>query len=114
MGMNQGNWIDAGDAAACLEGQGIETIVDENIVAIFRVDGRLFAMSGICPHHGGPLGKGRLQGCVVTCPWHGWQFDVRDGTYRSSQQLRHPTYAVREEAGRIWVCLDSPPSTSVE
>jgi nitrite reductase/ring-hydroxylating ferredoxin subunit len=56
-----------------------EVEVAGRVVAVFNVDGQLHALDGICPHVGGPLGQGPLTGKVVTCPWHGWQFDVTTG-----------------------------------
>lgn len=56
-----------------------EVEVADRVVAIFNVAGQLHALDGICPHVGGPLGQGALHGKVVTCPWHGWQFDVTTG-----------------------------------
>ncbi len=99
-------WLDAGDVEQCAVGSGTEVMVADRIVALFRtVDGWL-AMNGTCPHHGGPLGKGRLDGCVVTCPWHGWRFDVRDGTYQHASQAKHPTFATRVASGRVQIRLD--------
>jgi len=48
-------------------------------VAIFNVDGCFYAIENSCPHQGGPLAEGWLEGSMVTCPWHGWCFDVRTG-----------------------------------
>lgn len=48
-------------------------------IALFNVQGKIYALDNACPHMGGPLGEGELEGCVVTCPWHGWQFDVKTG-----------------------------------
>ena len=48
-------------------------------VAVFNVDGTIYAIGGKCTHRGGPLGEGELDGTVVTCPWHGAQFDVTTG-----------------------------------
>jgi len=48
-------------------------------VAIANVGGAYYAIDGTCLHRGGPLGQGVLEGAVVTCPWHGWQFDVTTG-----------------------------------
>ena len=48
-------------------------------IALFNVDGKIHAMDDLCPHAGAPLSDGRLNGCVVTCPWHGWDFDVTNG-----------------------------------
>ena len=48
-------------------------------VALANVGGKLYAIHNTCLHRGGPLGQGELEGTVVTCPWHGWQFDVTTG-----------------------------------
>ncbi|MCI0768837.1 MAG: Rieske (2Fe-2S) protein [Chloroflexi bacterium] len=48
-------------------------------MALFNLDGEYYAINFVCPHMGGPLGSGSLQGSVVTRPWHGWTFDIRDG-----------------------------------
>jgi nitrite reductase (NADH) small subunit len=48
-------------------------------VALANVGGKFYAISNSCLHRGGPLGQGQLEGSVVTCPWHGWQFDVTTG-----------------------------------
>ena len=53
--------------------------VDGRWVALFNVDGRYHAIDAICLHRGGPLADGVLSHCIVTCPWHGWQFDVTTG-----------------------------------
>src|SRR5437763_370712 len=50
---------------------------DGRIYALFNVDGVISAIDGICPHQGGPLAEGPVEGTTLTCPWHGWQFDVR-------------------------------------
>src|SRR5215510_1296140 len=48
-------------------------------VALANVGGKFYAIHNTCLHRGGPLGQGQLEGTVVTCPWHGWQFDVTTG-----------------------------------
>jgi nitrite reductase (NADH) small subunit len=75
-------------------GTGLEVAVAGRIVAVFNVEGRFYALDGICPHAGGPLGKGRLSGTVVTCPWHGWQFDVASGQHCLNARMVQSSYAV--------------------
>ena len=70
-------------------------VVRGQVVALFNVGGTLYALDGICPHQGGPLGSGRLDGAVVTCPWHGWQFDVRTGQHLVNGSICHPRYDVK-------------------
>ena len=52
---------------------------DGQAVAVFNVDGTVYAIGGTCTHRGGPLGEGDLDGTIVTCPWHEAQFDVTTG-----------------------------------
>ena len=99
------NWIRVASHDECPPGEGREYVVEERIVALFNVDGELYALDGICPHQGGPLGKGDLAGCIVTCPWHGFQFDVRDGQHQTSKQLRQPVLEVKVEDGDVYVDL---------
>lgn len=48
-------------------------------VAVFNVGGAFYAISDTCAHRGGPLSEGTLEGSTVTCPWHGWSYDVNTG-----------------------------------
>jgi nitrite reductase (NADH) small subunit len=60
-------------------GSAKEVEFEGRIYAIFNRDGVISAIDGICPHQGGPLAEGHIEGTIVTCPWHGWQFDVQSG-----------------------------------
>lgn len=73
------------------------------IIALFNVDGRFYALSGTCLHRGGPVGEGELDGPVVTCPWHGWQYDVRTGQNVLNPMARLTSYPVKVEAGTVFV-----------
>jgi nitrite reductase (NADH) small subunit len=48
-------------------------------VALANVGGKFYAIDNTCVHEGGPLGEGALEGKVVTCPWHLWEYDVTTG-----------------------------------
>jgi nitrite reductase (NADH) small subunit/3-phenylpropionate/trans-cinnamate dioxygenase ferredoxin subunit len=48
-------------------------------IALANVAGRFHAIDNACLHQGGPLAEGELQGAIISCPWHGWQFDLTDG-----------------------------------
>lgn len=77
-------------------------------VGLFRVDGRIHAMEDACPHAGDSLSGGLLEGCVVVCPAHGWDFDVRTG-FRpgDADGFPVPCFAVRVDAEDVWVDLES-------
>ncbi len=75
-------------------------------VALFKVTGKIFCLENRCTHLGGPLCKGRLDGSVVQCPWHGSRFDVRTGAV-VGPPARVPVkaYSVTVEGGEIWADL---------
>lgn len=100
------NWVRVASVAECPSGEGREFVAGERIVAVFHVAGELYALDGVCPHQGGPLGKGKLAGCIVTCPWHGWQFNVMTGQHQTSQAVRHTCFPVKVEGDNIFVDLD--------
>jgi nitrite reductase (NADH) small subunit len=87
---------------------GREFAVAGRIVALFRTGERIYAIDGICAHAGGPLGKGMLRGCIVTCPWHGWQFDVSTGQHCLSAPIRQQTFPCKVENGLVSVELPDP------
>lgn len=97
------SWIRLTAVADLPPGTSGEFVAGDKIVALFNVDGTFHALDGICPHQGGPLGKGFLAGCVVTCPWHGFQFDVTTGQHQSSKSLVHPRFGVKIENGEVFV-----------
>lgn len=86
-------------------------------VAVFNVEGQVFALSNHCPHHGGPLCHGRISGAVLpsqpyeyrygregrvlTCPWHGWEFDIESGRTIFDPSVRVKIYEARIEEGEI-------------
>src|SRR5436853_37901 len=61
------------------DGQMAEFVFNGTPYVLCHVDGQVYAMNGICPHRGGPLIHGALHGHTVVCPWHGWEFDCREG-----------------------------------
>jgi nitrite reductase (NADH) small subunit len=88
--------------------------VGEREVALFHVDGAFYALRNRCPHQGGPLCEGRVEGAsesrpggaTVTCPWHAWTFKLTDGKMVAGFSLVD-TYEVRVEDGQVAVC-DTP------
>jgi nitrite reductase (NADH) small subunit len=66
-----------------------EVQVGEKAVALANVAGKFYAINNVCLHRGGPLGQGSLQDKIVTCPWHGWQYDVTTG-----KVVQNPTVGV--------------------
>jgi len=79
---------------------------DEEI-ALAHCNGGFYAVQPHCLHLGGPLGEGRVEGCVLTCPWHGWQYDVRTGQNEFDLAIQLRTYDVQVDDGEVRVRLES-------
>jgi nitrite reductase/ring-hydroxylating ferredoxin subunit len=91
--------------AALSPGEVFELEVGENTYAVCNVEGKLHCVQGICPHAGGPLGQGNLNGNYIVCPWHGWEFDTRTGLNDSDEDARVETYPVVVKDGDVYVEL---------
>jgi len=66
-------------------------------IALFNIDGKIYALDNTCPHAGGPLGEGTIEGEHVACPWHGWKFHIPTGVCQKNPtpSLNVPCYEVR-------------------
>ncbi len=96
-------FIDVAALAAIPDASGLVVECAGREIALFRVGADVYAIDNACPHEGGPLGQGELVDGVVTCPWHGWTFNVCGGC-----SLSHPgngvgAYSVKVEEGRVLV-----------
>jgi sulfoxide reductase heme-binding subunit YedZ len=98
------DWIDAGPADAIPHRRARIVIAPSGAqIAIFRYDGKVSAVSNVCAHQMGPLGEGCIVDGLVTCPWHGWQYDPATGRSPPPYTERVETFNVRVENGRILV-----------
>jgi nitrite reductase (NADH) small subunit len=77
--------------------------LDGKSVALANVEGKFFAVNNVCLHRGGPLGEGELDRQVVTCPWHGWQFDVTNGQLLTNAAVTLACYPVEIRGDDIFV-----------
>ena len=85
------------------EKRGIITILSGDRVAVFKYDGKISAISNACQHQNGPLGEGRIIDGLVTCPWHGFQYDPATGCSPPPFTERVPTFLVKVNNGKVWV-----------
>jgi nitrite reductase/ring-hydroxylating ferredoxin subunit len=81
----------------------IEVMVGDDAYALCKVDGEIHALNGICPHQGGPLGQGMLNGSSIMCPWHAWEFDCRTGKSSDEPDEAVATYPVKIEGEDILI-----------
>ena len=116
MAATAGEWVDVGlpDEIAENRARIIALSADER-VAVFRYKGNLSAVSNACAHQNGPLGEGRIINGCITCPWHGFQYRMRDGRSPEPFTETIPTYRLRWHEGRVQVNRQAlPPGTDVE
>lgn len=96
-------WIRAAKKEEVPDGTIREFQLDGKTVAVANVGGNLFAINNVCLHRGGPLGQGELNGTCVTCPWHGWQYDVSTGKVLANPALGVEKYAIELRGDDIFV-----------
>lgn len=98
-------WVKMATVDELAPGRSKEVEHEGRIYALFGVGGEISAVDGICPHQGGPLADGPISGTCVTCPWHGWQFDVRTGATPINTRLKLPVFEVKIEGQDVLVAV---------
>jgi len=89
-------------------GTGRRFEVGERCVALFNVEGTFFATEELCPHSGGPLSEGTLDGRRVICSWHYATFDLETGASLDSiSRYDIDTFPVRVHGGRVWIEVEA-------
>jgi len=86
-------------------GQGKVIEAEGKTLALFNCDGAFYAIDNTCRHRGGPLGEGELDGSIVTCPWHGWRYDVSTGANAMNPSITVACYPVTVEGTAVFVDL---------
>ena len=89
-------------------GEGKSFVVAGKTIAVFNVGGSFHAIDGVCPHKKGPLAEGPLEGRIVTCPWHGWEFDVTSGQLQHDEKIRLACFKLHLEGGDILIEMATP------
>ena len=82
-------------------GGGMVAEINGKTLAVFNVDGAYHVIDNTCVHRGGPLGEGDVEGDVVSCPWHGWQYNVKTGACVNNPAAKVATYEVKVEGNDI-------------
>ena len=84
-------------------GTGKAVVAGDGEIALFNVEGRFYALDNTCPHQGGPLAEGWIEGTLVTCPWHAWTFKLDDGKMTLGDYASVDTFDVRVERDEVQV-----------
>jgi nitrite reductase (NADH) small subunit len=86
-------------------GGGKMVIVGGRHVALFRLGEAFHALDNMCLHRGGPLCEGSIARGVVTCPWHGWSYEIATGTMVQDPRVGVSRHEVRVQDGEVAVRL---------
>lgn len=82
---------------------GLEVTAGGRVIALFKIDEHVRAIDGICAHAGGPVAKGSLDESIVTCPWHGWQYDVNTGAHCLTPAICQQPFEISVEGDDVFV-----------
>ena len=96
------------------EGVGKAVPVDGRMVAVFRKEGRWYAIDDLCPHMGASLAEGYLEDHTVSCPWHAWRFCIKDGTWEDNPRVKVDTFEVKIDGEEVLVREREKPDASAE
>lgn len=102
-----GNFVPVAKLSQMKEGEGVIVLASDEEIALFTVAGKVYACTNVCPHRGGPIGEGALEGKVVTCPWHGWEFDVTTGAMPVNPRIGLKTFPVVVEGDDVKIELEA-------
>ena len=91
--------------AEILTGTGKVVQVGGKTLAVFNCEGSFYAVDNACKHRGGPLGDGSVSGTVVTCPWHGWEYDVTSGECQMDASIKVQKFDVKVEGDDVLVAV---------
>ena len=94
------------DAERLAEGAVCEVLVGGVALALCHASDGFYAVTGVCPHVGGPLGQGALHGHSLVCPWHAWEFDCVTGEC-DFRDLTLATFPVVLVDGAVMVDVDA-------
>lgn len=95
----------AGSLAALQAGETVLIEIDGTEIALFLCDGEVMATQGQCPHAEGPLHEGDVENCVLTCPWHGWTFNLKTGRCGEDESITLRRYPTRVDGDDVMVTL---------
>ncbi len=88
-------------------GQAREFPCGTQTICVANVEGKFEAVDNVCPHRGGPLGLGIVEGNKIVCPWHGWEFELATGNNPFTPNLGVAKYELKIEGDEVFARLRS-------
>lgn len=101
--INMADYVEAARLEQLLPGKSTCVTIAGKDLALFNVDGTIYAIDDGCLHHGASLGTSKLEGKIVTCNAHGWKYDVTTGSTVHVPGYGVKSYPVRLQDGRILI-----------
>jgi nitrite reductase/ring-hydroxylating ferredoxin subunit len=89
--------------SALVEGEGRSVELEGQEYAVFLIEGQVYTIDNACPHAGGPLAQGQVEGHTVSCPWHGWTFNACSGCSLAPAGHDVRQYETRVEDGTVFI-----------
>ena len=97
------NFVKVASTSDLKPGTAMTVAVNGIDIALYNVGGKIYATDNTCVHQGGPLGEGVLEGEVISCPWHMWEYNVCTGEKVGNSSIKLSTYPVEVEGTDIKV-----------
>jgi nitrite reductase/ring-hydroxylating ferredoxin subunit/Fe-S cluster biogenesis protein NfuA len=104
--LEQSGWVQGPSIFELEEGEPFSFSCEEHNVLLVRMNGKVMAFRNQCPHMGMPLDGGLVDGSLITCPWHGFRFDLSTGECMTAPHVQLEPFPVRVEEQRIWIRLN--------
>ena len=98
-------FVAVGKVADFVPGSGTMVVVSGRHVALFRLGDEFHALDNMCLHRGGPLCDGPIERGVVTCPWHGWSYEIATGTMVQDPRVGVSRHHVRIDGDLVAIQL---------
>ena len=98
-------FVRVASASEIAPGTGKVVEVGGKTLAVFNAAGTFYATENACKHRGGPLGEGALNGTTVTCPWHGWEYDVRSGECQMDPSIKVQQFDVKVQGDDVLIAV---------
>ncbi|MBD3224977.1 MAG: Rieske 2Fe-2S domain-containing protein [Caldithrix sp.] len=97
------NWVFAANTADIPEHRGIEVVIQNQSIALFRYKNDFYALRNQCAHQHAPISGGYVYEGYAVCPHHQWKFKLTDGSFINNETLKLPSYRLKITGGRIYI-----------
>jgi nitrite reductase/ring-hydroxylating ferredoxin subunit/Fe-S cluster biogenesis protein NfuA len=104
--LEQSGWLQGPSISELEEGRPIRFVHENWDILLVRIEGKVMAYRNQCPHMAMPLDGGLVDGSAITCPWHGFRFDLSTGECITAPHVQLEPFPVRVEDQRVWIRLD--------